>query len=76
MINLIDFALLHEWKKQILMQGFEFSLNSLNNLVELLKRIKTAKEILYSKGDGLHPNKNPISMVQSTTQPLHLKLKG
>ena len=63
---LFKFALLHEWQKQLLMQGFYLSTKIFNKTDELCKEIEMAEENFLDKGDGTQPNKNLSSPVQAT----------
>ena len=56
-INLVKFTLPQEWQKQLLDQRFNSSTKILKNIVELCKKLETAKEIFHDKGDDKHPNK-------------------
>ena len=68
-IELVEFVLIHECQKQLLVQGSNLAAKSLNKIVEFCKKFDTADAIFHKNGDTTHPNKNSRGPVQVTNQP-------
>ena len=56
-IKLVDFTLPCNWHKKILVQGFNSTSNSLNELVEFCEHLEAPGEIFQDKGDGTQTKK-------------------
>ena len=70
----MEFLLTIERKNELLIQGFDSTTQGLTELVEFCERLKTAKEIFRTQGEGPQENKKtkqsgelhqPARLVQS-----------
>ena len=56
-IKIFKFALPHECKQWVLINGFYSTIKSVNNPIEFCGSIEIVEEILRNKDDGTHLNK-------------------
>ena len=57
-LELVEFSLPKEWKKELIIQGHESATQGLTELVEFCDLLKTAEEIFQTQGEVNHQNKN------------------
>ena len=72
----MEFLLTIERKNELLIQGFDSTTQGLTELVEFCERLKTAKEIFRTQGEGPQENKKPSSLANSTNLPGWCRAKG
>ena len=75
-LELAEFSLPKEWKKELIIQGHESTTQGLTELVEFCDLLKTAEEIFQTQGEVNHQNKKPSSPVNATNSPSRRRAKG
>ena len=56
-LELVEFSLLKEWQKEVIIQGLYSTTQGLTELVKFCERLETAEEILKTQGEGNQQNR-------------------
>ena len=56
-LELVEFSLPKDWKKELIIQGFDSETQGLTELFKFYERLETAEEIFQTQGEGNHQEK-------------------
>ena len=63
-LELVEFSLLNEWQKELIIQVFDYETQGLTDLVKFCERLETTEEIFQTQGEGNHQNKKTKQSVE------------
>ena len=63
-LQLVEFSLLNEWQKELIIQVFDSATQGLTDIVKSCERLETAKEIFQTQGEVNHQNKKTKQSVE------------
>ena len=73
----VEFSLLREWQKELIIQGFNSTTQGLMKPVKLCERLETAEKFFHTQDKINHQNKKKLSSpVKSTNPPIQSIEKG
>ena len=73
---MVEFSILKELQKELIIQKFESAIQGLIDIVEFCECLATSEEIFQTQGERNHQNKKPISPVNSNNPLSRRRAKG
>ena len=63
-LQLVEFSLLNEWQKELIIQVFDSKTQGLTDIVKFCESLETSKEIFQTQGEVNHQNKKTKQSVE------------
>ena len=75
-LEMVEFSLLNEWQKELIIQVFDSETQGLTDLVNFCERLETSEEIFQTQGEVNHQKTKPSSPLNATNTPSQRRAKG